>query len=330
MIQFLADSIDQLDLTLDQLAVSDRNFDRFAFMLIDNVVELLLHRHAQDKAGENELWGKLGKPKHDPKVIEKALSQNFDEKIKATSKLGLINSTVCESILNLHAFRNTAYHKGLRHEKILHSLAVFYFRNAITLLKAYKPRGWSWSSRDRISHRAMKYIGKQTFLDHEESFQAAYTRLDQVCSEIKEDLVGDLSSDMANTIKATDDAISFIAKDSPVQLTRIQVVIDSQVWPFSFTEEAAEFAKSNGYVGNNMAAYVEWLAKNYKWEIKNDPIPSWQKRYKALTVENDYHKALKRYCDFMKQTESIRSKITEAAVQLDDYIQHQIDIARGK
>jgi len=105
MIQFLADNIDQLDLALDQLAVGDRNFDRFALMLIDNVVELTLHRFAQDKAGENEIWGRLARPKNDPKTIERALSQNFDNKVKAASKLGLINNTTCESILNLHSYR---------------------------------------------------------------------------------------------------------------------------------------------------------------------------------------------------------------------------------
>lgn len=44
MTQFFADQIDQLDLAIDQLAVRDRNFDRFALMLIDNVVELVLSR----------------------------------------------------------------------------------------------------------------------------------------------------------------------------------------------------------------------------------------------------------------------------------------------
>ena len=42
MIQFLADGIDQLDLALDQLVVRERNFDRFALMLVDNMVELTL------------------------------------------------------------------------------------------------------------------------------------------------------------------------------------------------------------------------------------------------------------------------------------------------
>jgi hypothetical protein len=47
--QFFSDQVDQLDLALDQLAMRDRNFDRFALMLIDNVVELTLHNHAEDK-----------------------------------------------------------------------------------------------------------------------------------------------------------------------------------------------------------------------------------------------------------------------------------------
>jgi hypothetical protein len=53
--QVMADHIDQLDLALDQLAVGDRNFDRFALMLVDNVVELTLHQFAQDKANEKRL-----------------------------------------------------------------------------------------------------------------------------------------------------------------------------------------------------------------------------------------------------------------------------------
>lgn len=44
-VQFLADSIDQLDLVLDQVALH-RNFDRFGLMLMDNVVAPALHRRA--------------------------------------------------------------------------------------------------------------------------------------------------------------------------------------------------------------------------------------------------------------------------------------------
>ena len=330
MIQFLADNIDQLDLALDQLAVGDRNFDRFALMLIDNVVELTLYRFAQDKAGENEMWGHPAKPKHDPKTIDGALSQNFDSKVKAACKLGLIDNTVCESILNLHSYRNTAYHKGLRHESILHSLAVFYFRNACNLLQAYEPRWWSWSSSDKASYRAMKYLGNPRIGDHRKCFSAAYSRLDSVAASMEENLVGALSADLSQTVDLVDEAIGFLASDGPEIKSRNDVIIDSQAWPFAFTDEAKNFAKANGCKEKTVGLFVDWIAKNYNWPVKSDPVPGWRSRLDALAKEKDYHKALKRYCDFMRQTEDIRSQINEAAAQLDAYIQQQIDISRGK
>lgn len=332
MIQFLADNIDQLDLALDQLSVADRNFDRFAFMLIDNVVELTLHRFAQDKAAENEMWGRLGNPKHDPKVVEKALGQNFDGKVKSAAKLGLLDGVVCESILNLHSYRNTAYHKGLRHEGILHSLAVFYFRNACTLLKAYEPRLWSWSSSDKPSHRARKYLG-DTWLrlgDPRKVFESAYTRLDCVAESMDEDLVGDLSEDLSSTIHSMDEAIDFLANDGPENMSRGEVIVDCQAWPFAFTDQGKAYAKANGCKETTVSGFVEWTTENYPWPVKKDPLPGWRTRLDALRKEKDYHKALKRYCDFMRQTEDLRSQIGEAALQLDAYIQQQIDIARGK
>lgn len=299
-------------------------------MLIDNVVELTLHSYARDKAGENEMWGRLGSPKHDPRVIEKALGQSFDAKVKAGVKLGLIDHSVCESILYLHSFRNTAYHKGLRHEKILHSLVIFYFRNACRILKVYKPRWWSWGNSVKISHRAMKYLGTYTFGKHVEAFEAAYGRLDEVAAAMEENLVGDLASDMMDTIESMDSAISFLASDGPEKKSRDDVIIDSQAWPFAFTEEAKEFAAHNGCQENCVGPYVEWIAKHYDWAVKKDPIPSWRTRLKTLERGSNYHKALKRYCDFMRQTEDIRSRLTESAAQLDAHIQEQIDLARGK
>lgn len=44
----------------------------------------------------------------------------------------------------------------------------------------------------------------------------------------------------------------------------------------------------------------------------------------------DTDAALKKYCDFMKQTDAFREALDESVLQLDGYIQEQIDRARGK
>lgn len=328
MVRFLTDNIDQLDLALDQLAVGDRNFDRFALMLVDNVVELTLHKYVQDKAIKNDPGMRLDKPKHDPKAIQKALGQDFRAKVKFASKSGLISEIQCESVLTLHAFRNTSYHKGLRHESILHSLAMFYFIIACDMLLAYKPKRWTWGLNDKVSHRVRKYLGDPGLTDHEECFSSAFGRLKQVAVALGHSLVADLSADMKHTIESVDEAIEFLANNSPQKMSRDEVIVNAQAWPFAFTKKAKEFARSHNCPEKYVGQYVDWIARNYKWPVRSDPIEGWKTRHMSLTQEADCHKGLKKYCDYIRQTEDIRSSINEAAAHLGNYIDEQIDIAR--
>jgi len=330
MIQFLVDGIDQLDLALDQLAVRDRNFDRFALMLVDNIVELTLHRFAQDRAGENDLWTTLKKPKLGSKPIEAALGQNFDSKVKLAAKLNLISDAACGSVLNLHAFRNTAYHRGLRHEGILHSLSVFYLTVTCELLKAYKPRFWSWGSSDVVSHRARKYLGDLDRTEPAKRFHAAFQRLGEVAASMKPTLAADLGADMEKTVDETDTVIQFLSTDSPKPMSRDRTLIYAQAWALAPTDQGEAFARDHGCAAKTVQGYVDWLSVEYAWPAKRDPIPSWRSRLTALRRETDPHRALKRYCDFMKQTDGLRATLNEAGAALDGYIQDQIDRARGK
>jgi len=108
MVQFLADNIDQMDFALDQLAINDRNFDRFALMLIDNVVEIILHKHAQEIEYENDIWSRLKQTKYDPKAIQDALGQHFQPKINFAKVTGVLSPEIADSFKYLHSFRNTA------------------------------------------------------------------------------------------------------------------------------------------------------------------------------------------------------------------------------
>ncbi|UHL64069.1 hypothetical protein LSG25_18935 [Paralcaligenes sp. KSB-10] len=330
MLQFVADQVDQLDLALDQLAVRDRNFDRFAMMLIDNVVELTLHGHAREKASENEMWRHEPSPKNDPKVVAAALGQSFEAKVRLARSTSMIPAEVAESIQYLHAFRNTVYHQGRRHEGILHSLAIFYFQNACSVLEGFKPMWWSTGSRDQISHRAIKYLGSPKLFEHREVMASACTRLRQVGNSLGQTLIADLQADMNNTIERVDEMIDFLTTEAPQTTSRKQAIISAQAWPFAFSDEGKQWARNNHCPTDTVGGYVDWLSANYPWPVRADPISGWQKRLVSLKAEKDLNAALKKYCDFMRQTEEFRSKIDESVSQLDTYIQQQIDIARGK
>lgn len=331
MFQFLADAIDQLDLALDQLALDDRNFDRFAIMLVDNVVELTLHQHAKDNEHESRLSRGLDDEKYDLNAIRDALGRRFDAKVRLAKQRGLINAEMADSILYMHGFRNTAYHQGERHEAILHSIAIFYFCCACKILQAYKPTFWSWSSGEKYSHRAKKYLGSMPFKlgTHKEQFSAAFERLESIASDLNQNLNEDLASDMAETIKRVDDAIDFLANDGPEKLTRKKVIIESQAWELAFTDDGRSYAKNHGAKIETTTSLIEWLIENHSWPVKSDPIPSWNSRLKKLEGSETPHVALKRYCGFLQQTHSIRNTIGRAAELLDQHIQEQIEFHRG-
>jgi hypothetical protein len=116
------------------------------------VVELTLHRYAQEQSTSRRNGA-------DSKVIGDALGQNFEPKVKLATAMGLLSEELAHSISYLHGFRNTAHHRGLRHEGVLHSLSIFYLKGACVVLGSHSRLGWSSSSEDIISHRALKYLG---------------------------------------------------------------------------------------------------------------------------------------------------------------------------
>lgn len=330
MLKFLANVIDQMDLALDNLALEDRNYKRFALILVDNAIELTLHRFAEDKNSENKLWEPIGKTKFNPKLVLAALGQHFEAKVKLAIALKLVSKDVGQTIIILHSFRNQAYHQGLQHEEVISALSLFYFQVVCQVLSEYEPGWFSWSSNEEIPYRARKYLGNNPWKSNQEVCASAFSRLREVSEGFDLELIDDLSQHMEQVIDETDDMIDFLSSDSPEPKDRNSVILDCQAWPFAFTEEGKAFAKENGCPAKNVFEHVEWITKNYTWPIRKDPVSSWKRRLVSLKKESDNHKALKKYSDFMSQTSDVRTRITEAAIQLDQHIQQQIDMARGK
>lgn len=329
MIQFLADAIDQLDLALDQLATGDHNYDRFAMMLVDNALELTLHQHARDSEGRNRLWGAVGKTEVDPKKVKQALGRRFDRKVSLARATGLIDEEMQTSLLNLHSFRNTAYHQGRRHESVLHSLALFYFDCVCRVLGSYRPRYWMSSTADEYSHRAVKYLGNPGLHNAPEQFEGAFSRLAEVSRSIASDLKADLAADLEATIDDFDQALDFIGEGHPTKPTREEALKRAQMTAAHTSDEAYELAEEHG-VKPGRPGFAELLLEHYPWPVSADPVPSWRARQVKLgRTEND-HAVLAMYCDFMRQTEALRECVTDLAAEVDGYIQHQIDMMLGK
>ncbi len=266
-------------------------------------------------------------PKYDEKIVAKAMEKGFACKLNLARSIGWLSESEATSIHCLHKFRNTAYHQGLRHERLLHSLTTFYVITACTVLSGYKPSGWWLSSSDVIAYRAVKYIGGSREPD---AFLAAWERLRSVAQSLRTDLIADLTADLESTIDDFDRALAFLSA-SGRGLTRDEQIVDSQAWHLVFTEKGRAFAAAIGCSDDmHPILIVERIAEAYPWPIKKDPVPSWEQQLDILRSERDEHAALNKYCQFMKRTDALRSAVRWSARELDREIQRRIDLARGK
>lgn len=329
-IEFLADLVDQLDLALDQLVLNDRNHDRFAIILIDNVAELALHARIKDIADIELIRRNFSFCNDYQKQLRRALGRGFDQKVRFGVAKEWISQEQGDAIIGLHGFRNTAYHQGLRHEEILHALGIAYFRLVCELLVGWNIGSYVTSRSDRVSHRALKYLGRPAYSYSPEHFTSAFRRLEEMLLTLGDTLIHDLASDMSSTIQSSDSSISFISCSDDTQERRDWSVVFAQAFVFTQDEDAEEKAASLGYSPAGGKTLFDWLLEDYSWQISRDPIPGWRNRLNSLRDEASHYRALKKYCDFMEQTNDIRQTLYEVESEIDSYLELQSDILRGK
>src|SRR5437899_7421292 len=81
--QHILSYVEQLDLAAQQLKhVDDPAYGRFALILTDNLIELMLHKRCKDEMWMENLWVKIGKPKYTKKEREDVLGRYFAPKVK--------------------------------------------------------------------------------------------------------------------------------------------------------------------------------------------------------------------------------------------------------
>lgn len=330
MLLFLANIIEQLDLAVEHLEKGDANNARFALMLSDNAIELMLHRVAQDQKRKLKSYQHVEKTYPHRAALDRAQGRHFDEKVKFAKLDAKLSEDQADILMIAHAFRNEVYHVGVQHEAILTAVAGFHIKTVCDFLTSYSPTFMSWGSNQRLPDRAKAYFSDPGILKPgvENEFHGACRALALRTGHSDKAFAETLASHMAQTVKEKDTFIDYISTGAPRGQTRDEVVIDCQVWPLAFSEEGKRFAQDNKFPGGNMLVFIEWLAKNYPLQFKGDPISSWNKRADQLFQERNSAKALRKYRTFMDETADLRDQIDETTSQVDNYIDEQIDRAR--
>ncbi len=331
MLLFLASVLEQLDVALEHVTKRDVHNARFSLMLTDNAVELVLHQIAKSKSSDLKSWFYKRDEYSHTKELEDALRRSFEAKVKFAKLEGKLDEETAQTISIIHQYRNEVYHVGLQHEAILPALAAFHFDAACRFIGTFDPRGLGWGSNMVLPERARKYFTGDKFIPGtKENFREGCAALAGQCGHDVAQLVAALSAHMDEIVEQADTCVDIVAKGvyKGQETTRDRAVIDTQAWPLAFGGKAKEFAHQNGWTGGNFPAFMDWLAQNYPFKNRQDPIPSWQRRAAALKVETSAHKALVRYHSFMEETAEFREALMEHAAAAEREIDALVDRMR--
>ena len=321
--------IEQLDLAARQLEVGSPSYGRFALILIDNVVELIIHKVCAHEISYDDMWIKLGKPRFTPEQRSDATGQRFDKKVKFCKKAKKITAGQAEAIQICHKYRNELYHTGLKYNDIVWDLAWYYHEIATVLLAEVYP-DHSWYSGAEVTTAVEKHAGKGGRKVLSEMHKVAES-IGQTRPPKNRALPEALSISAQSQVEETEGLLEFLVKDDPQSRSEEVTIYELQFYDYIRSEEPLikeiwEKAKTL----KQQKAAMEFVREIWEPRYKTNPLPNFNKQAKKILGQKTDLNALKAFERFKSEFSYFSGIVEKAAIALDMYIQQQIDAMRGK
>jgi hypothetical protein len=325
--------VEQLDRAATELAVNHPLNARMALILIDNAVELIIHRRCESLVRSDR---KSGAPKLTAANRRSILGHYFGEKIKFLEKMTAISDVERHFIGELHAHRNTLYHVGLSDDDIIRPLAVAYFRLTCDLLHRLDNRTLGWPSELVIASSLHPYfpdaaVGRR-FPDYD-SGRVSKLLLDRIPKD---------ASSLLTALAAHSQA--FIDQ-LEAKFERIKLGLDRKSSPsetFWDLQHAADFQKlmrermrKNGkedqFIPFGHPVLKEFASKLMpKWKPRytSPPFGKWGVRAKAIAKASDPLSSIRKFTDLRSEMEYLAEAIDDTHEEFWGWVQQQEDAAQ--
>ena len=359
--RYILTIVEQLDRAATELATDHPINNRLALILIDNATELILHRQCTDRLawdnrasgmskalksvakaksleGKVELSGDLGEFIMSPKQRVKAKGKHLDGRLKVLEDMGDLTSAERRFIAIAHGYRDELYHVGLTHDDIIRAIAGHYFLLCCDLFVRLGNLGlWgpTISSGDKYTDVAKRYLPTRNGridpfdIDNKVLAQKLLSALPHGIPNLPKTLSDSARSSIAEVIGS----FEFLIKDNPFNFDDGEMLRIAQ-WQRDLTE-ALELADVEGlWVDPNYQDSYKKVAIELEatWKQRHTSIPRerWLRRATDIEQANDPLIALDLYHSLRADWSYLEKAIQSAAEELDRWIQHEIDIARGK
>ena len=353
--------VEQLDRAATELATDHPINNRLALILIDNATELILHRQctyrlawdrrvsslsealksaakARSLEGKVELSGDLGALIMTPKQRVRAKGKHLDGRLKVLEEMGDLTSAERRFIAIAHGYRDELYHVGLTHDDIIRAIAGHYFLLCCSLFVRMDNLGlWGLtiSSSDTYTDVAKRYLPMHD--GHIDPFNIDNETLAGKLVGALPDEIPTLANALANkarsSIAEVVENFRFLVRDNPFDFDEKEMLEVAQ-WQKDLTE-ALEHADVEGLWAdpNYQESYIAVATElEATWKQRHSSIPRerWMQRAGAIERTVDPLTAMDSYQSLRTDMSYLEEAIQSAAEDLDQWIQHEIDKARGK
>lgn len=320
--------IEQLDLAAEQLAKTTPAYSRFALLLADNAVELLLHQLAEHVllSDANPLY--LGEPKYPAEERRSVLGQHFDVKVKFAHRTGYVDEDQRDFILFAHRYRNELYHVGIRHEPILHALAWEYHRLACDLLPLIQDM--SWSSNVTPSTAVVRHVGPEKRASRRrDHLERAVRSLHALRVPLAPPFCQQLAAYAEDRVREIDSSLDFLISNNPNDLNESQMLFLVQFNAY-LQDHGPDVGLVPGMGANEWWATRREIEAKWKPPRPTRPTPGWRRRVATMRGSKSPALCVKRFDALITSMEDFETAVHKDAAGLDEMIQLQIDDARGK
>lgn len=321
--------IDQLDLAAQQLHQPGAPYARFSLILTDNIIELILHRTAQNELQSDAMWPGI-KSKYTDKDRE-ALGQYFDPKLRFCHKIGWVNGKERMFIQHGHEYRDVLYHVGVQYNEILHNLAWHYHEVGCDLFSKYRQGGYELTN-EELTPTLQKHIGahRDSFYHDERGMQQVADSLKAVKPKVTERLATTLSASAVSKVREFEGHLQFLFEDGGTGMTELQILQDLEFRDFvSGPDSKVKDYINSARTVKQMFQRIEKQRPKFKPQTRALPTKSWKRRAASISNDTDPFSALNKYENLKAAMKQLSRLVQDFGMSLQRKLDLEFDESRG-
>jgi hypothetical protein len=328
--------IEQLDLAARQLANQEPAFARFALILTDNIIELMLYRKCENVFVQDDGYFSYGRQfggahLYDAATRARVLSQHFGERPRFCRRLGILTDDEMEFILHAHRYRNEVYHVGILHDDILYPIAWQYHDLACEVFERLSPLYGVWSSNDIVSDTVARHTGPEGIRIHnaDEDIAAATASLKASKAALAPTFHERLCEAALRRIEDFDGALYSLIEDG--HRDEAELLQELQFRDYITAEGSphlAEFAALQTL--EQYQAFSTRVRPGWQPRFPASPVERWTRRAEGLRREVRPAVAMRKFQALLDEMEPLAQIAFKAAREYENYCQLEADLRRGK